>query len=190
LENEIKLRVEDARRARCLLAAAGFHARGRRLFEDNTVYDTSSNRLRRRGELLRVRRYGGVVTVTFKGSARAAQHKLREELEVTASDFEMFDQILRRIGFQPTFRYEKFRTEFAPARGDGLAMLDETPIGVFVELEGPARWINASAVKLGFTRAQYIIASYGGLYLQHCREGGVTPGNMVFTERPPRMSCP
>jgi len=52
------------------------------------------------------------------------------------------------------FRYEKYRTTFrlpdSNAWANGLLIeLDETPIGTFVELEGPAAAIDRAAEELG-----------------------------------------
>ena len=58
--------------------------------------------------------------------------------------------------------------------------LDETPIGNFIELEGPRRWIDKVARQFGYTRADYITASYAVLYFEHCRKRGIRPTHMVF----------
>ncbi len=60
---------------------------------------------------------------------------------------EQMDAILRALGFSPTFRYEKYRAEWSD--GTGHAVIDETPIGNFGELEGPARWIDRTAQAAG-----------------------------------------
>jgi adenylate cyclase class 2 len=60
-------------------------------------------------------------------------------------------------------------------------MLDETPIGAFLELEGGPRWIDRTARALGFPRDGYITDSYGKLYLEHCQSKGVEATNMVFS---------
>jgi adenylate cyclase class 2 len=94
----------------------------------------------------------------------------------------MFEQILRALGFEPTFRYEKYRTEYQrPHASTGVVTLDETPIGNFFELEGPADWIDETAAQLGFNRGSYVLASYGRLYLDHCAAEGLQPTNMVFS---------
>ncbi|MBV9156122.1 MAG: adenylate cyclase, partial [Acidobacteriaceae bacterium] len=62
----------------------------------------------------------------------------------------------------------------------GVVTLDETPIGTFLELEGPGDWIDETAKQLGFSRADYIVDSYGRLYLADCERRGVQPTNMTF----------
>jgi len=88
--------------------------------------------------------------------------------------------ILERLGYQPVFRYEKYRTEYTRTGQSGLAMIDQTPIGDFLELEGSPSWIERTARALGRSPAEFITASYGALYREHCQASGVKPGNMVF----------
>jgi adenylate cyclase class 2 len=180
-ETEIKVAVSSALAARDLLRKAGFRVLRRRVFEANTVFDTENLALRSAQSLLRVREAGSKVTLTYKGPAEYTRHKSREELETEVKDVHSFRAILQRLGYLPVFRYEKYRTEFRQPRVAGVVMLDETPVGVYLELEGRAPWIDRTARKLGFAHERYITASYGSLYLQWCRERGIKPGNMVFS---------
>jgi adenylate cyclase class 2 len=184
METEIKLRLGDAAEGRRLLRKAGFRVVTRRVFEDNVLFDAPDGRLRATGLGLRVRRCGRRVVLTFKGPAEPGRHKSREELELEISDAATFTQILARVGFEPTFRYVKYRTEYAPAGGDGLATLDETPIGDFLELEGSADWIDHTAERLGFAPADYITTSYAGLYWQHREANPSLPEHMLFAAAP------
>jgi adenylate cyclase class 2 len=179
-ETEIKLPAADSRAARKLLQRAGFRVLRRRVFEANTVFDTPDLRLRASERLLRVREAGGVVTLTCKGPPAAGRHKSREELELEVSAAPAMTAILDRLGFRPVFRYEKYRTEYGRPGSAGVATVDETPVGVFLELEGPPRWIDRTARALGFGEADYITASYGRLYLDWCQRNGVAPGDMLL----------
>ena len=89
-------------------------------------------------------------------------------------------QLFAELGYGPKFRYEKYRTEYLRPGEAGVAMLDETPIGNFLELEGPGPWIDATAREFGFRRTDYITSSYGALYLADCQLRGRKPGHMVF----------
>jgi adenylate cyclase, class 2 len=71
--------------------------------------------------------------------------------------------LLRALGYAPSFRYEKFRAEWTD--GKGQVVVDETPIGNFCEIEGPPRWIDATATKLGVSATDYITQNYAGLFL-------------------------
>lgn len=180
-EIEVKLRISGAADARQRLEAAGFALTRERLFESNIIYDRPGRDLRRAGELLRLRTCGGNAILTFKGPSIDARHKTREEIETAVSDAAAFVGILERLGFEPSFRYEKYRTEFARPGETGHAVLDETPIGGFLELEGPPEWIDAAARALGFTERDYITATYADLYFEYCRRETAAPPDMVFS---------
>src|SRR5579859_5652682 len=180
LETEIKLRIESADLGRRLLRRAGFSLIRKRVFEVNTVFDTPSGGLRRRGMLVRVRKAGARNTITFKGPPLAVRYKSRVEIESGIDDPVAAAGILKGLGFSPAFRYEKYRTEYAAADRAGVATLDETPIGDYLELEGPRRWIDRAARLLGFSSVDFITASYGRLYLDDCQARGVEPAHMVF----------
>lgn len=179
-EIEIKLAAPDPRTARRLLAKANFTVSRRRVFESNIIFDTAGLRLRRASTLLRVRQAGRLTTVTYKGRPAVAKYKSREELESQVTDRAAMHAIFERLGFRPVFRYEKYRTEFRQNGGAGLATLDETPVGVYLELEGPPNWIDRTARQLGFGEQDYITDSYARLYLNWCRTNRVKPSNMVF----------
>jgi adenylate cyclase class 2 len=180
IETEVKLPVPDPATALRLIQEAGFTESAPRVFEVNVVYDTPEESVRARGELLRLRRAGDRNVLTWKGVAVPGRHKSRPEDEVAFDDFDALERILGRLGYSPVFRYEKYRTEFTKTPGSGTLTLDETPIGTYVELEGPASWIDQVARHLGFSEQAYITASYGSLYLTHCERTGVTPAWMVF----------
>lgn len=179
LEVEIKLAVPGPGVARRLLRARGFRVVKPRVFESNEVLDTPEQLLRNGGSLLRIRSVKREVILTYKGRPRNCKHKSREELEVNASDAHMLAAILARLGFERTFRYEKYRTEFRRGR-TGVVTLDEAPIGTYLELEGEPAWIDRTARLLGFTEADYITLSYGQLYLDWCARQGCKAGDMVF----------
>ena len=114
-------------------------------------------------------------------------------------------------GLREVFRYDKYRTEYAPWAGRkdtvrpegtvghrrgptrraperGALVYDETPIGNYLELEGPKPWIDEVAGRLGYERPDYIILSYAALYSRKCREQGNRPANMVFSARQSRRA--
>jgi len=184
-ETEIKLRVPDAAAARRLLEQHGCTVFRPRVFESNVIYDTQDGDLRRRNQLVRVRRVGEEAILTFKSAELPGKHKRREELETHVSDGAVIELILERLGFRPVFRYEKYRTEYHRKEGGvGVVTLDETPIGVFLEIEGPAAWIDETARELGFSESQYVLLSYAALYFEHCRVHNIEPSNMVFPRTP------
>jgi adenylate cyclase class 2 len=124
-----------------------------------------------------------VVTCTFKGPALPGRHKRRVEQEFRADSLESCLAVFAGIGFTESFRYEKYRTEFERTGEAGHATLDETPIGVFMELEGPAAWIDSTAAELGFLRETWITSSYAALYFEWCAENNRKPGSMTFVKK-------
>jgi adenylate cyclase, class 2 len=163
-EIEIKFRVDDLRALARRLRAAGFRLLTQRTHEMNTLYDLPGEVLRARKELLRIRKYGSAWTLTHKSKGKVGRHSSRVELETSVDDGGKMDAILRTLGYSPSFRYEKFRAEWAD--GKGHVVVDETPIGNFCEVEGAPRWIDATAKKLGVTSGDYITKNYAGLFLE------------------------
>ena len=181
LEREIKLRFESVDLARQQILSPAIGAtplRGRRLQED-CLLDTDDNQLLQRGSALRVRSENGKSLLTFKGPVQAGAMKVRDEHETVVGDGEVLLTILDALGLRVWFRYEKFREEFSAE--DLVIAIDETPIGVFVEIEGSEDHIHRAAAALGKVSQDYVTASYRSLYLDHCRTRGTTPGDMLFS---------
>jgi adenylate cyclase, class 2 len=179
-EIEIKLSVAGVREARRLLRAAGFDVSKPRVFEKNTVYDTAVSDLRQYARLLRVRITGKDYKLTYKGPPEPGKYKSREEIETLIGDASAFTAILQRLGYLPVFRYEKFRTEFKRLKSKGVATLDETPIGVYLELEGDPRWIDRTARMLGYEEDDYITASYARLFFEWRERTKSAAADMLF----------
>jgi adenylate cyclase class 2 len=177
-EIEIKFRVEDLRALARKLRAAGFRLVTPRTHELNTLYDLPEGELRARKQLLRLRKYGSVWTLTHKSGAKRARHSSRVELETTVADGKKMDAILRGLGYAPSFRYEKFRAEWSD--GKGQVVVDETPIGNFCEIEGPPRWIDATAKRLEVKVEDYITENYAALFANWKQATKSSAVNMMF----------
>ena len=185
LEREIKLRFASAEEAREAVQAAGCTPRlGRRLQAD-ALLDTDDERLRRQRCVLRVRVENGKSRVTFKGPVQASRMKLREEHETLVGDGEVLLRIFQELGLHIWFRYEKYREEFS--HEDVIVAIDETPVGVFVEIEGCEQGIDAMAVALGRGPEDYIVDSYRSVFLQHRDALGLKTSDMVFDDDMPAM---
>lgn len=181
-----------------------------RVHEENVIFDTPQGGLAKHGQLLRIRtetlegsgksgkgRPKPRVVLTFKRPVAspaasdgkgfsAGPHKLREEIEMEVTDAATLATIFEGLGMAGWFRYEKYRTTFrlpaskAWARGL-LIELDETPIGTYVELEGPAGAIDRAAMELGYSKRDYVVKNYLTLYVEQCRRKGIEPVHMVFS---------
>lgn len=190
LEIEVKLRMVSAGEARRRIESAGGRVIRDRHFEDNRIFDNPQRTLSARGALLRVRSTtdgGGRLTYKEKlgeGEEPAGfRAKVRREWEAEAQPPETAAQILAMTGFQVIYRYQKYRTVF---RLEECAVeLDETPIGCFVEIEGPRARILRVAELLGVTVEEFITEDYRSLHLAWLEERGLPPGDMVFKEGGP-----
>jgi adenylate cyclase, class 2 len=177
-EIEIKFRIENPPSLTRALKQAGFKQLTRPTHEMNSLYDLPGQKLRQRGELLRLRKYGETWVLTHKAKSKIGRHKVRVELETRIENGQRMDAILRALGFAPTFRYEKYRAEWSD--GTGHVVLDRTPIGSFGEIEGPARWIDRTARALGITPAHYITLTYAELFFSWKRATRSTAAEMTF----------
>jgi adenylate cyclase class 2 len=196
IETEVKIPFPaSAAEALRLILERGYEIVSPRTLESNQMFDRSDQELRKSGQLLRLRFAGDLWTLTYKGPAGAGSaYKSREEIETSfpaageepgKRSGESLVRILEKLGYTPSWRYEKYRTGFrsTPESGGeaGTLYLDETPIGVFLELEGPEDWIDRTAVHLGFSTKDYVILSYAALYQSHL-ENHVGPPDMVFSK--------
>jgi adenylate cyclase, class 2 len=182
LEREIKLRFDSAEEARAkILALGATPLHGRRLQED-ALLDTEDEMLRRQRATLRVRSEGGKSLLTYKGPVLPGLIKIREEHETVVADGAVLLTILECLGLHVWFRYEKFREEFSA--DDIVFAIDETPVGVFVEIEGGEHAIHAAACALGKCQDDYITDSYRFLFLQHRDANGLVTTDMVFAGSP------
>jgi len=203
-ETEIKLAVRDIKAFERKLKKLGgkpVKAGNSRVHELNVIFDTPDGGLAKHGQLLRIRTESVQsvgkkdtprrVMLTFKQPAVRAldddgsRFKIREETEVEVADAAMLRKIFEGLGLRGWFSYEKYRTTWklgAATRWakDLLIELDETPAGVFVELEGSPEAIDKAAEALGYSRKDYLLKNYLELYAEDCRRRGITPGNMLF----------
>ncbi len=182
LEREIKLKFSSVEEARAAVLSAGCSPLHGRRLQGDALLDTDDERLRRRRCVLRVRVENGKSRLTFKGPVQPSVMKLREEQETLVGDGQVLLNIFEELGLLIWFRYEKYREEFS--REDVVVAIDETPVGVFVEIEGGEQGIAAMTEALGRSPADYIVDSYRSLFLQHREAEGLTSPDMLFDEEP------
>jgi adenylate cyclase, class 2 len=180
-ETEVKIKIEDVADFCCRLEALNPARLSARHFEDNRLLDFPNESIYTHKHLVRIRTIEGRGILTYKGPPRPdGVFKTREELETGLENADLALQIFEKIGMQVYFRYQKYRQEF---QIEGVyVVVDETPIGNYVELEGTKEAIRSLAQKLGFEESQFVSLSYYTLYLEHCRNIGTTPRFMVFTD--------
>jgi adenylate cyclase, class 2 len=177
-EIEIKFRIANLPALAKALKQAGFKRITTSTHEMNSLYDLPGQKLRKRDEMLRLRKYGETWTLTHKAKSQAGRHKVRVELETRVENGQQMDAILRALGFTPTFHYEKYRAEWSD--GKGHVVVDETPIGNFGEIEGQPRWIDRTARALGIERGDYITQTYAPMFFEWKRRTHSAATEMTF----------
>lgn len=186
IETEIKFKIADVQGLAGRLPSLGFRVITPRTHELNTLFDLRGRTLRRKGALLRLRKYGELWVLTFKAKASLGRFKSRKEIETGVENGEALAAILESAGFSPLFSYEKFRSEWSD--GQGHLVIDDTPIGDFGELEGPGSWIDSTARKLNIKPTEYITDSYSVLFLKWQRRTRSKAKHMLFAEVNPTSS--
>jgi adenylate cyclase class 2 len=91
-----------------------------------------------------------------------AEFKVRQEYEVEVSDMAQMRAMLEKLGFFPCMRYEKYRETFTYQEAEIL--LDEVPVGAFVEIEATREAIRSLAARLGLDFGARLTASYGDIF--------------------------
>ena len=186
-EIELKFRVKSLLDLERRLQEIGFAIDTPRTFESNTLYDSPERALKTRGELLRLRQYGERQVMTHKrhpdDEEEGGRYKIRIETESLVEDAGAMAEVFTRLGYGPVFRYEKYRSEYSdPAEAGAHMVVDETPIGVFAELEGPTGWIDRTLAALEVSVDDCLTESYGKLFLAWKAETGSPAENLTFDE--------
>jgi adenylate cyclase class 2 len=182
LEIEAKLRVKDRAALEAALERLGA-VKGPTEHETNTLFDDGELRLARSGRALRVRDTEGRGLLTFKGQAKVDRGvKARTELETAVGSAAAAAEVLRALGFSPRFFYEKRRTvwRFADAARP-LVVVDETPIGLFAEIEGTDESVRTLARELGVQDSELLHDSYVALYRKAREKDPALPPDMRFS---------
>jgi len=141
--------------------------RAPRVHEVNLRLDTPDHALLYTGRLLRLRQ-DTRSRLTYKGpGSEQGGARLRQELEFTVSDFDTALHLFEALGYTVVLIYEKYRTTYE--LGEVEVVLDETPLGDFLEIEGPdGKSILQVANELGLDWEKRILDSYTMLF-EHTR---------------------
>jgi adenylate cyclase class 2 len=178
-EIEVKFILDDLPAIRQRVLALGAGCKTPRTYEVNVLFDTPDQRLQRQDCLLRLRSAHQHV-LTYKEPAPAVEQdfKVRHEYEVEVSDFSTAQALLEKLGFVPVWRYEKYREIFTYQ--DAEILLDDTPCGAFLEIEGPREAIRAIAASLGLDFETRLTASYGEIFAAVCAAYKLQVTDMTF----------
>ncbi len=134
-------------------------------FEDEffaIYFDDATGRLGGQHQVLRIRKEGKDVRLTFKAPHADTQSGIRsrEELELPIGDFEMMRLILQRLGYVEYLKMRKIRTQYSL---DGVHIVidnhidDLAFIPPYLEIEAPSHEaLFEMADRLGIPRDQLI----------------------------------
>lgn len=178
-ETEVKLYVPNLDSIRRRLEAAGAALVAPRVHETNVRYENEAKTLTGRGIVLRLRQ-DSRVRLTYKDGGKVTDGSAyaRFEAEVEVSDFDAMHTILGKLGYQPSWRYEKYRTTYTL---DGAeVVLDELPYGNFVEIEGDDAAITRARECLALTAIPNIKAGYAVLFEHVRRNLGLSFDDLTF----------
>lgn len=183
-EIEAKFPVKDLQRVRELLAFHRAELLMDKSYEHNILLDTSTNDLLAENARLRLRKEGSESILTYKRSQKNENGiAYREEIETRIDHFENTRLIFNRLGFLTFFEYEKYRSTYRLA--ETMVMLDETPIGFYLEIEGPDEvTIHHTASLLEIDWDQRTDKSYLQVFQEWAAENGYTGRDMLFSSFP------
>lgn len=181
-ETEVKFEVVDRETFEGRLLALGA-TRGPREFESNTLFDSPAGSLVAAGTVLRVRETEGRGLLTLKGPKEIRDGvKTRLEIETGVESASSLRAILEKVGFFPGFRYDKYRTVWTFADpGRPIVVVDETPLGLYAEIEGEETAIRELARDLGIAGTDFIAESYPALWGLARLVDPSRPKDMVFS---------
>ena len=189
-EIELKFPVADVNALQNLLPQLGFNLVTARTFEQNTLYDTPGRDLRGAARFFASASTATSARVTHKRMSNGdpvdtTRYKIRIETETIVAEGAALAEIFHQMGYNAVFVYEKYRTEWSFALGDGATahlVIDETPIGNYAELEGPTDWIDRTLAQLGVSHDVCMTDSYGKLFLDWKQRTGSSAENLTFAE--------
>ena len=93
-------------------------AGGKKVFEGKIapfLFDFPDGSLRKKNQLLRLRKKGAIVELAFKQKKQYQEAKVAEETELLVSDFDTMRKILSLMGLKEVSRRPKTRIAFATA---------------------------------------------------------------------------
>jgi len=179
IECELKIPVDSLDEIRRHLGTTEAEQLNSNEHEVNILFDTATGQLAACGQVLRIRRVRDRSLLTFKGPATydgAVKQRLEIELEIGSN--EQMSELLHALGYAPWMRYEKQRESWM--LGETRVELDHTPMGDFVELEGPTDSLEGAARRLDLDPSRAVTQSYISLWRDYCRQHPGLGRDMVF----------
>lgn len=178
-ETELKLYIPDLAALKAKIEAAGATLIAPRVFEKNIRFDDDRKSMQATATVLRLR-YDTRARLTYKDGEKVHDQygSTRFEAEVEVSDLETMQIILEKLGYKPTFIYEKYRTTYELE--DAEIMLDELPYGTFAEIEGTQDAIKRVVERFDLHGARRYTNSYSVLFWIAQRNRGWAFQDLTF----------
>ncbi|MBN1841221.1 MAG: class IV adenylate cyclase [Deltaproteobacteria bacterium] len=178
VEIEVKFYLHDVNsvRERVLSMGAAFSGR---FFETNICFEDAAKSFKNQDILLRLRK-DDKARLTFKSPPDHPDRdfKIYRELEIEVDDFDTCRAVLEGIGFHPEQTYEKWRETFILA--DTKLLIDTTPYGVFLEIEGQKSDILDITNRLDLKWEERILLNYLEIFEIIRREEALSFSDMTF----------
>lgn len=179
VEKEVKFLIRDIGGIAARLQALDAELETAEVHELNLRFDRPDGSLTAAYQVVRLRR-DGRARLTYKGqSVLLSEVSARREIEFEVSDFDAAQAFLEALGYEVSMVYEKHRTTYR--LGDVEVVLDRTPIGDFIELEGSrAESIRSASQKLGLDWEARSLLSYAGLFERVKLKLGISKRDLTF----------
>jgi len=110
-ETEVKILDIDRREVEDKLLSMGARKTHEREVHAK-YYDFPDKRIKKRGDILRLRKMGEKVELVYKVHISEKEAKIMKEHEVTVSDFDTVDKIFGLLGFEVWHEHRKTRTTY------------------------------------------------------------------------------
>jgi adenylate cyclase class 2 len=178
VEIEVKFFLPEVRTVRDRILAVGATFVGKH-FETNTCFENEARSFKEQDMLLRLRKDDKTrLTFKIRPTDSDKAFKMYREMEVEVDDFETCQAILENLGFHPQQTYEKWRETFV--LGDTKLLIDTTPYGVFLEIEGSKPDISDLAERLDLKWEERILLNYLAIFEILHREESLPFSDMTF----------
>lgn len=118
----------------------------------NIYFDFPEKRLEKEGKILRLRKKGDKVILTFKKLITQKKAKVMNEYELEVRDFGLMRKIFKEIGLLPLYEFKKHRKTYE--LNQIHFEIDKYPdIPVFLEIEAPdLETVYKVIPELGFSK--------------------------------------
>ncbi len=174
IEIELKFKIEENQINSILenLQRIGFSFGHSRFYEKTVMFDNKDKIMQKTDGRIRLRSSGDLIELGYKKPLTREGIKKEIEYEVSVSDFELTEKILKEMGFYPTTSYERYRTLLIDNNKTKVT-IDEYPFAVFIEIEGEENKIIEIASKLDLNLKKNLTDACDTLFQQWRKERGL-----------------